>query len=907
MGQVRKSAGIQSGLSRFINYHVYIGLCLLGLFFITPAWALENPLSESEYRGWQTGTTATSPIYTFPVIQDSGRQVTLTAQAKSTGSFARFFTVNNPPSNSTSLGNYFLLNMDAANRAASGAVTFNFSTPVTNLSLAASDIDSSNYWDQITVYGINSELSATTKIVPVVNGRYSASEVTTTSSNNTLVMRTTKANTTTSLLMDTKHTQGFTFNQAVDQVFIEYGNYTPNGTTTVPNGQLIRLTIDALTVPAPPVVLTTNSCPTGHKMYYIGQTVPSNATVLPLAWTAGQTSRSFTFADSAAGDKIVNISFPVLKDTTTVNGTYAASPYFGSIDSATSNAINLVHASNTNAENHKIEVSINKPVSKMGFVIQDIDSANNTPPAYTEQVDVSATGGKLTALTAFHSLNANFDIATALTGKNCGLGQCPITATWGYKNANTPFSLSHKNVAAVNNASAHALGYSDFYFCLAPPKVILTKKLVGTRAVASDQFALSVAQTAAPKTIIKTFTTQGATDKITEGTETSGSVTLELNKRYTLNETIIGAGSLNSYTSQYSCRNQTLGSKTVLPVDATGTSFELANLNYGDEISCEISNTTNAYIKGIVFHDIGAAQPHANATISAGSVPLADVNLGGIDTDTPIATNANYFNGLYDSSLPEPGIAGATIRLYAGSCDGNALATPLDINNGATAITTDSTGRYNLLITETIKQQAAAKSGQLCLVETNASGYTIDSSENKKTVTLNTVTPASSFDFGDVLPAYQPLVLRKYQYAHDCSNVTGSLYQAPKVIGTTAGFTTNPITDIKPERCVAYYIAAYNRGNLPLTSISITDSGLTSAGSTSYLYVPAPQAVYGKAALSTNKTASNVIDATSRNNPAVYNPAHVAKDITSATVATMAKQEVIKLWFNTVFSKGASN
>jgi hypothetical protein len=907
MGQVRKSAGMQPGLARLINYHVYIGLCLLGLFFITPAWAVENPLSEAAYTGWKTGTTATSQLYTFPAIQDGSRQVTLTAQAKSTGSFARVLTVNNPPANSTSLGRYFLLNMDASNRTASGTVTFDFSTPVTNLSLAASDIDASTYWDQVTVYGVNSEVSTTAKIIPVVNARYNADEVTTNSSNNALVMRTTRANTTTSILLDAKHTQGFTFNQAVDQVFIEYGNYSPNGTTTVPNGQLIRLTIDALTVPAPPVTPTTNSCPAGDKMYYIGQTAPNNATVLPLAWTAGQTSRNFTFTDSAAGDKVVNISFPVLKDTTTVNGTYATSPYFGSIDSATSNAINLVHASNTNAENHKIEVSINKPITKAGFVTQDVDSATNTPPAYIERVDVSATGGKLTALAAFHNLNGNFDIATAITGKNCGLGQCSITATWGYKAANTPFSLAHSNVAAVNNASAHASGYSDFYFCLAPPKVIFTKTLVGSRAAPTDQFALSIAQTAAPKTVLKTFTTQGATDKITTGTETSGLVTLEPNKRYTLAETIVGGGSLNSYTSQYSCRNQTLSSKTVLPVDGVGSSFDLANLNYGDEITCELTNTTNAYIKGIVFHDIGAAQPHANSTISAGSTPLADVNLGGIDTDTPTANNTNYFNGLYDTSLPEPGIAGATIRLYAGTCTGNAFATPLDINNGATVITTDSTGRYSLVITETIKQQAAAKSGQLCLVETNASGYTIDSSENKRTIVLNTVTPASSFDFGDVLPAYQPLVLRKYQYAHDCSNVTSSLYQTPKASGATAGFTINPITDIKPERCVAYYIAAYNRGNLPLASTSITDSGLTSAGSTSYLYVPAPQALHGKVALTVNKTASNVIDAANRNNPAFYNAAHVAKDITSGTVTTLAKQEVLKLWFNTVFSKGASN
>lgn len=901
MGQVHKSVAIQPGLARLINYHVYIGLCLLGLFFITPAWAIAPPLSEMQYKGWQTDTKATSQLYTFPVIQDGSRQVTLTAQAKSTGNFVRVLTVNNPPTTDDNLGNFFLLNMNTSDRNAAGKVVFNLDKLVNNFSLSASDIDANTYWDQVTIYGFASN-NPSLKVIPVANNKYTASLLSSSTSNNGFTVRSTsKSNTAT--LNDTRYAQGVTFNSPVDQVVVEYGNYS--NANSVPGAQLIRLTIDSLDVPFATIPSTAASCPAGHKKYYIGQNSSGSDTSQPLVWPAGQRTGKFTFTESS-GDKVLSINFPTLADLTPANSTYATSPYYGSIPGVTENAINLAHQSTTTAVNHQVDVSVNRPVSQIGFVAQDVDSTGS-PPAYLERVNVSSTGGKLTSVANFHSINASLDIVTALSGKNCAVGECPITATWGNKTAGTIVSLLHNTTDSSSNPVVHTTGYSDFYFCLAPPKVMLSKKLVGSRAQESDQFALTVAQTATPKTVAKTFTTQGSADKITPANSTSGWVTLDKDKSYTLSEAVVGGGSLNNYTAQYNCVNSSTGSKTVLPTNGVGSSFELKNLDYGDEITCEITNTTNAYIKGIVFHDIGAKQPHANSTISAGSISLADVNLGGIDTETPTANNANYFNGLYDSSLPEPGIAGATIRLYAGSCDGNTFATPLDINNGATVITTDSTGRYSIVITENIKQQASAKNGQLCLVETNASGYTIDSSENKKTIVLNTVTPASSFDFGDVLPAYQPLVLRKYQYAHDCSNVTSSLYQTPKASGTTAGFTTNPITDIKPERCIAYYIAAYNRGNLPLTAISITDSGLTSAGSTSYMYVPAPQAVYGTAALSTNKTASNVIDAANRNNPAVYNAQHVAKDITSGTVTTLAKQEVIKLWFNTVFSKGASN
>lgn len=135
-------------------------------------------------------------------------------------------------------------------------------------------------------------------------------------------------------------------------------------------------------------------CPSGDKMYYVGANAPSGSTRLALSWTAGSTSRTFNFNDGTGTTMTIN--FPLLVDPNSNSG--GTPPFYGSITDATQNALNLVHNSPGVKDNHTMTISVNRAVTKLSFVVQDLDSAanNSGQVPYQERVDVSSTGGQLT-------------------------------------------------------------------------------------------------------------------------------------------------------------------------------------------------------------------------------------------------------------------------------------------------------------------------------------------------------------------------------------------------------------------------------------------------------------------------------------------------------------------------------
>lgn len=639
------------------------------------------------------------------------------------------------------------------------------------------------------------------------------------------------------------------------------------------------------------------ACPAGHRRFEINNTSSSLPSLTE--WRTATTSRTFQFRDTK--DTIeFNISFSNIMDKNNAN-----SPYYGSDRGGITNALYMDHKSTANKVNHIIDITINKPVSQAGFVIQDLDAQySNKGASYIEQADVSTSNGILTYNPNYHNINSENNIVTAKEDKNCGRQGCNINAYWRYKSANTPMRLTHSNEAGRNagNGTAHQVGYSDFYFCLAPPKLIVKKVLTGDRFDTKDQFKIDIKE-GNSSTPLKSFTTEGTNDTFVTGKDRSELLQLEPGTTYNISESVVQGGTNSNYTSSYSCNNSTASSSSTMP-RGTGSSFSLSNLSYGDEIVCTFTNTPKElHIKGIVFNDIGAAQPHPDSSITSKGITFANVNLSSIDTNRPTVTNTDYFNGQFDDSYPEPGIANSQIRLYAGSCSSDYSANPINIAGNATVVNTGNNGRYNIEVSSAIRQQAARFNGQLCLEQTNAKGYTVDTTENKVTVDLHQLTADSSFNFGDVTPQYQPLVLRKYQYVHDCSNVSASLYDTPKSRDSKTGFTINPILEVDPKQCIAYYILAFNRGNLPLTDIIITDDGIVSSGSSSYLYAPAPLAKHGNDQLKTNKSNNNVIGTAQRDNPDIYNSTHQASNISTTRLAILDKHESLKLWFNTVFNK----
>ncbi|MDN5566752.1 MAG: hypothetical protein L0G25_08075 [Psychrobacter sp.] len=265
------------------------------------------------------------------------------------------------------------------------------------------------------------------------------------------------------------------------------------GLQTLPQVTLFALLAATLFNPAHANFVSTatsdpGTCPATHKMYYMGANPPTSTTEKPvtfqtLNWTAGNSNRTFTFSETS-GVKNFVISFPILLD---LNSSYGGTPpFYGSISGATTNAINLVHNSPAAKNNNSMNVSVNRSVSKVGYKIQDLDSTiSNGQVPYIEQADVSANQGQLTFNSNFHTRNTAGNIVTARSGQNCGAGGCTIDASWTYNLANIALNLKHNNTLTQTN-SPHAVAYSDFFFCLAPPKLIVKKQLSGPRVDNND-------------------------------------------------------------------------------------------------------------------------------------------------------------------------------------------------------------------------------------------------------------------------------------------------------------------------------------------------------------------------------------------------------------------------------------
>ena len=576
---------------------------------------------------------------------------------------------------------------------------------------------------------------------------------------------------------------------------------------------------------------TAASCPSGHKMYYMGANAPASTPANPVAkqtlsWgSAGTTNRSIIFEESS-GNKTFKIQFSGLKD---LNNDVDKPPFFGPNRGVTSSAINLEHnspVSNLSRTNHILDVTVDRNVSKIGYKIQDLDSTTvrNGQVPYIEQADVSLSGGQLTSFPAYHDINNDKNIVTALRGRNCDIDACTISATWPYKIANTAVNLKHNNFLSENN-SVHAIGYSDFYFCLAPPKLIVKKVLTGTRFNDSDtkrdQFNIKVAGgklTPDSQGSTASFTTTGAGSTITNGS-TVTPLELAPSTTYTISENIIN-GDATNYNTSYVCSNATTGSNSSTPSGNT-SSFTLSNLNYGDEVTCIITNTPKSYsFSGIVFNDNGKI-----------------INPTKDDVSDKYLNNNLYFNGKYDSSneLGIPFTSGHTITLN--KCTGDTSTfTPQTVN-----INPDGTYSF------TLTPAQLGSNTRLCATQNEPNNYTysVDTTSNVRQINItNNTFNYPDNNFGDVIQDNAALVLFKSQYVHDCSLTDLTTISVNYTGSASTVYSTNPISNIIPGQCIAYRIEAVNRGNVPLTDIIIRDTlqkkGENGALVTSTLATPTP-------------------------------------------------------------------
>jgi hypothetical protein len=189
----------------------------------------------------------------------------------------------------------------------------------------------------------------------------------------------------------------------------------------------------------------------------------------------------------------------------------------------------------------------------------DGDTANTASLAYTISSPTTAVSINESTLPAGWSLSG----ATCINAASAAVGSLTgstYTITGAEIGASVSFTCTFTNTKS--------------------PILRLQKTLPTGRAVAADQFALTIAGTGGPATI----TTTGA------GSVATGVATLSLGAVgavYTLNETGAAGANLANYSSNYSCTNALAGGQTP---SGSGTTFNITAVA-GDDLTCTFANT----------------------------------------------------------------------------------------------------------------------------------------------------------------------------------------------------------------------------------------------------------------------------------------------------------------------------
>ena len=350
------------------------------------------------------------------------------------------------------------------------------------------------------------------------------------------------------------------------------------------------------------------TCPAGDKAYFIGENshAPADAKIIPLSWIEGNRNKTFNFPDS---DITLNISFPFLISKSTaldsINPPGYVANSFGLAGGVSDHALFLVHNSNIIEENHTMAVSINKPVSRFGYVTQDLDSLIESDVVYQEKVDVSQSDGTLKPINYTiitdpnHAYTPEGSTAISVAGKNCPKNGCPIETLWQNKPANYKFSLTHSNVSVSRFApKPHAVAYKDFYFCISPPKgpaptITLIKNLPSGTAKKSDRFTFNLSDEVDTKfSNGNGSTSAGATGESTIFTQSLEGLNYS-NQTYTLSEAAFNKTNteLNDYITSYECTDSANKSFSQSSFDNKNSrGIKLSNLKAGQNITCTFTN-----------------------------------------------------------------------------------------------------------------------------------------------------------------------------------------------------------------------------------------------------------------------------------------------------------------------------
>lgn len=310
------------------------------------------------------------------------------------------------------------------------------------------------------------------------------------------------------------------------------------------------------------------------------------------------------------------------------------------------------------------------------------------------------------------------------------------------------------------------------------------------------------------------------------------------------NSTISNGGTYVTYGVENSVSNYVIAVKNATAVTLTYEGIMNGNIGiprsvvgetFSEWISFGVSSEPNHVISGTVFNDNG-------------SIP-ADIN-SQYNTSSTFTGNENYFNGIFNAH--ESGIYNSGLRISLTDCNGSTIVThPSTPNPQTVSSDPKSLGHYNF----TVLPRSLESKTNLCLeeIEPNNWDYSVDTTPNIRKFVVNPNLfiyktgienngTILNLDFGEVESHNGALILKKYQYIHDCNdtlNYKASHINANNILKPTDGFSINPVSSINPGKCIAYKIEAYNRGHIDLADIQISDT-LQNSSVKSVLHLPKP-------------------------------------------------------------------
>lgn len=291
-------------------------------------------------------------------------------------------------------------------------------------------------------------------------------------------------------------------------------------------------------------------------------------------------------------------------------------------------------------------------VSTLTFTIDNTNATNGTNPVTASGLSPLDFGDLLPAGVTIADSNVASTCPGAvfrdLGGGALGAGDTGVLVTGFRVGGNATCTLTVNVTAATPGTYVNTvanMGSSIGNLVLAPNATLtvvpttlrLRKALPDGRAIAADQFTLSIAGTGGPASATTTGSNNAPAEEAVIDPATPGAT-------YTLSESGAAGADLGNYVTGYACTNALAGGQAP---SGTGTSFDITAA-LGDDLTCTFSNRRRQADLTISKTNTPAAGPddQAGDTVVAGATTTYTLTVtnngpdavdGAVVTDTPVA------------------------------------------------------------------------------------------------------------------------------------------------------------------------------------------------------------------------------------------------------------------------------